>query len=124
MKFFHALTDVLFDGVRSAEPPTSSGSASAVALSTAPNAARVATLPFSFVNVGIFASQFGRQLAARAAARAPSRRPDTRVAYAAHLRVPLRVLARAALLRLPPVRERFVGHEERLDASASRSSSS
>src|SRR5512147_163021 len=63
-KFFHVLTEVLFEGVRSADPPTSSGSDSAVALRTAPNAARLATLPFSLVKVGILAAQFGGRLPA------------------------------------------------------------
>ena len=40
----------------------SSGRTSAVAFSTAPKAARLATLPFSFVNVGIFDSQPGMRL--------------------------------------------------------------
>src|SRR4029077_13293797 len=67
-KFFQVLTEVLFDGVKSAEPPNSSGSTSAVALSTAPNAARLATFPFSLVNGGIFFAQsLGRRPSRRRA---------------------------------------------------------
>ena len=43
---------VFVDGSRSAEPPTSSGKLPAIAFMTVPPASRVATLPFSAVNVG------------------------------------------------------------------------
>ncbi len=42
----------MVEGSRSAEPPTSSGSAAAMAFITVPPASRVATLPFSAVKVG------------------------------------------------------------------------
>src|SRR4051812_16161396 len=57
VKLAHAFTDVLFDGVRSADPPMSSGRNSAVALSATPNALRLATAPFSLVKVGSFFDQ-------------------------------------------------------------------
>src|SRR6185437_13742318 len=57
-------TDVLFDGVRSAEPPTSSGSDGAVALSARPNAARLAMVPLSFVKLGILLAQSAGRLPA------------------------------------------------------------
>ena len=43
---------VLVDGSKSAEPPINSGSSPAIAFITTPPASRVATLPFSGVNVG------------------------------------------------------------------------
>ena len=52
-KFFHVFTAVPFDGVRSADPPISSGSTPTSALSTVFDAARLATEPLSFVNDGI-----------------------------------------------------------------------
>ena len=115
---------MLFDGVRSADPPISSGSTPPIALSTVPNAARLATMPFSVVNVGIFVVPVRAAARRRAGARAPARRSGFAAAYAASLRVPLGVRFGAALLRLAPVRERLVGHEERLRASASRRPSS
>ncbi len=51
------LSIVLFDGARSALPPISSGTFAAIALSVVPDAARLATAPFSAVNVGIAESQ-------------------------------------------------------------------
>ena len=49
-----SLTIVLFDGARSAEPPINSGRASAIALITFPEAARVAMLPSELSNTGSF----------------------------------------------------------------------
>ncbi len=52
-----SLISVLVDSARSAEPPTSSGTAGAIALITLPLAARVAIGPSAAANVGTLASQ-------------------------------------------------------------------
>ena len=88
---------------------------SAIALSTAPNAARLATLPFSFVKFGIFFAQPCGQLAGEPALELLRVAADTRLRTPSRCVVPLGVLpSRRASFALRQCASASRRHEERL----------
>ena len=111
-------TIVFVDEARSADPPTSSGIFGAIALSTIPDAARLAMFPFSAVNVGISSSHPSSN--SREGAFQFMRVVRMQPTCTLVLLLPLSSICDTTVGHLPPVGKCFRRNVERLRAMDSR----